>query len=705
MALYTTHQYLQFSLCQNASTGNQLANRKKKPPVISKRYFRRPLWVLLVVMLLATLISALSFLHNGKSTAAHAAGTTPSLVLSTDTIHPYQTITATGYGFAPNEQVILQLDGWQFVSPLTCDGSGTCTGRETVPAVAEIEGNYPLVGVGTNSGLSASVEVTLEAGVALSIVGPGAQKPESSAILKFGPGTPLALSGSAFAANETIQVYLGSLSGTHLGSATTDDSGTLYFYFTAPDNLNPGTYTLIVARTNQKPKTVQSHFEIIAPQITVQRVLHIGQSLLTFLRGFQALETVTISWSANGGQILGSLTVDWTGTSNKCAYQDEPGCIIPPSALPGTYTISAIGNSSGLKATTTVDVGPGIALLPSYGGAGTTITVNGGGFSPNETVNVYFQITQNGIVTTTTDLTGAFSVQLATSRTYKHNITYYVHAVNSSGTEHARAQFTFEPAQISLDQQNVTYGTPFAIYGNNFWANETVTIYWNYHQRGQQIAGTATADKFGTFTVNMTTPSDPNLGNVTVAAIGATSGLQATTTASEQGAVIVKPSQGPLGTTIHINTGGFDAHEMVTIRFGGMNIATASANASGAVHTTAVITINPDSNTIQAVGETSGLTFDTTFTIIPNLSINPTSGTSGTKITVTGQNFQNDNLVEIYWYDPSTGSSTRLTAVWTSGTSFTTTVIAPSGLISGNTYYVQAYNEGGPTVQAAFIAQ
>jgi hypothetical protein len=361
-----------------------------------------------------------------------------------------------------------------------------------------------------------------------------------------------------------------------------------------------------------------------------------------------------------------------------------------------------------IKSDNDMDVGPGIALLPFYGAPGTTITVNGGGFSPNETVNVYFQVTQNGVVTATSDSSGAFSVQLTLPKTYKHNVTYYVHAVNSSGTEHARAQFTFEPAEISLDQQNVTYGTPFTMYGSNFQANETVTIYWDYHQHGQQIAGTVNADQVGTFTANLPTPSDPNLSSVTVAAIGTISGLLATTTAYEQGAVIVKPSQGPMGTTIHINAGGFDAHETVSISFGGMNIATASASASGAVHTTAVISTSPFpySNTIQAVGATSGLTFDTTFNITPELSINPTSGPSSTKITVTGQGFPPDYPGLIYWYDPSTGSQTVLTQFITDNLgAFTTTVIAPSGLISGQAYYVQADSDEGPSAQAVFIAQ
>jgi hypothetical protein len=65
------------------------------------------------------------------------------------------------------------------------------------------------------------------------------------------------------------------------------------------------------------------------------------------------------------------------------------------------------------------------------------------------------------------------------------------------------------------------------------------------------------------------------------------------------------------------------------------------------------------------------------------------------------------NSVYLYWYDPSTGNSIYYGSFSTSATgTFTTTITAPSGLVSGNTYYVQGYD--GPTgilAQAAFVAQ
>ena len=88
-------------------------------------------------------------------------------------------------------------------------------------------------------------------------------------------------------------------------------------------------------------------------------------------------------------QVMTTLTMDNTGAIN--TY------FAPPFAPRGSYILTATGNSSKLQATSALNIGPGIILDPNTANPGGTFTVEGGGYTPGETVNVYFQNTGNGV--------------------------------------------------------------------------------------------------------------------------------------------------------------------------------------------------------------------------------------------------------------------------------------------------------------------
>ncbi len=175
--------------------------------------------------------------------------------------------------------------------------------------------------------------------------------------------------------------------------------------------------------------------------------------------------------------------------------------------------------------------------------------------------------------------------------------------------------------------------------------------------------------------------------------------------------MVPQPASGPDGSRVHVNGGGFDNGETVTVSFLGQTVATAITDRTGAYHISFILPMatGPGPFNISAVGSTSLIQISAPFVIIPIVTITPDTGPSNTVIAVTGNSFRSTETVTISWYDPNTNTSYLLKKVTsTKQGTFKTNVQAESHLVSGDTYYVQATDEQGNFSyygQAAFIAQ
>ena len=623
---------------------------------------------------------------NSHITAGTTLSILPSVIPSVTIMKPSQSISITTLGFV-SEQVNIYLDtaNNSILTQLSCDNSGSCSGTIFMPANNIVQGGHTLIAIGSNSGLIAETTVTFTPVVVI-------------APISGGPGTQITLSGAAFTANETLQVYWGTNTGLSEGTSTTDGHGNLSFAFNAPTGITSGKYPITLVRSQQKPTTLTTSFKVMPPKLISTAGIKTGQQVNVTLSGFQADETVVISWNANGGQQLTTIGTDGTGTASTS--------FIPSSAPRGSYTLTATGSSSGLKATSPLNVGPGILLTPSSANPGGTVTITGGGFSASENVSVYFQNRNNGVVSITTDASGAFTTSLAIPVKYNTSTSYYVYAVGTN-KDSPNALFSYVVPGLST-YNNATYGQQSTFYGQGFAAHETVVFYWNYQQAGQIKVTHVTAGSDGTFQATFVAPSDPNLGYTTVAAIGATSNVRATTNVYEYPSLVLSPSSGAAGTKIHVTGGGFASGESVTVTFNNANPITATASATGAWSAYFVVptTTTLGSYTVQATGGTSNISVTNTFDVTPTLVITPTTGTSSTAIKVTGKLFTPNSTAYLYWYDPSTGQYSLGSFTPNAKGTFSTTITPPISLASGSTYYVQVYD--GPTneiVQAAFVAQ
>ncbi|MDQ2886911.1 MAG: hypothetical protein M3Y39_12605, partial [Chloroflexota bacterium] len=369
------------------------------------------------------------------------------------------------------------------------------------------------------------------------------------------------------------------------------------------------------------------------------------KSVTIKVTGFVSPDSVYIQWNANGGQSIGFISTDKNGAGKTT--------IVPPSAPIGTYTITASDNH-GLQATNTLAIGPGIAVDGNAVNLGRPTTILGGGFSSGETVSVYLQTPKNGIVSATTDSTGAFSVDLPIPSTYNPATHYFVYAVNATGTEHVRTPLKFlTPTLLITDEydnsSDAYYGYNMLFDGENFAANETVNIYWNYQKSGQYIIASSQADAIGSFLAGFLIPS--TLGStVTIAVVGATSHVAIVQTVNNYPAIFANGGT-DTGQSVTVNGGSFGANDTINILFINKIVATTTSASDGTFTATFLLPEYPgvNLNEIEAQDTTANLSATYLYYYSSIVTATPSTVHNGDQITVTGTRFQPNANLYILW--------------------------------------------------------
>lgn len=545
------------------------------------------------------------------SQVAHAENT-PTLTIAKQRAKIGQSLDVTAQGFGIYDTLVLTLnsDPDYTLGGLGCNDTGYCAGTVIIPSNNIEEGNYTVVATSWDSGLSAQAPDLLHivpgitAKVDAYVSGPDTEG---------GPGTPLSLTGSGFLANEVVSISWGTSPGIPEGMSTIDNQGNLNFAFHAPTSIAPGTYPIVVSRT-QAPKTIQTSFKIVKPKVILPKRFFGPYGDNFSFSGFQSREMIDVSWNANGGQLLGTFQADDAGGSWE-------GIAIPvPFIAQGMYTVTFVGESSGITLTAPLHIVPGLLLDNSDAyNAGSTIVVNGYGYSAHETLKVFFQDKSNGVFTVTTDASGDFTASLTAPSTIDFQVSYYVYAKNGADNESAKIRVPFFGPNFGIPG-SVSYGDTAYVSGYGFASNEVVDMYWNYQQPGQILIGSATANSGGSFYSSVTIPSVPaQQGSVTYAAVGHKSNFVVTGTSDEKSAFFYTPTVATSSQQIHVTAGCFASGETVSIRFNGVVLTTTTADANGAVDTTFMVPNLPQGYyEINVEGETSQIRDTNVFGVLSN---------------------------------------------------------------------------------------
>jgi hypothetical protein len=318
-----------------------------------------------------------------------------------------------------------------------------------------------------------------------------------------------------------------------------------------------------------------------------------------------------------------------------------------------------------------VAVGPALAngeptinsFSPSSGPVGTSVTING----TNLTGATWVKF--NGVMATITSNTATqIGTEVPTGAT-----TGPITAKTPSGTATSPMSFTVTTAAVaptisSFSPSSGPVGTSVTINGTNLTGATWVKF------NGVMATITSnTATQIGT-----KVPTGATTGPITAKTAGGTAtsatNFTVTTTAAAPTISSFSPKSGPVGTSVRINGSGFAG--ATAVRFNGVSASSVTVNTQGTRIDTKVPTgATTGKITVTTPGGTA--TSATNFTVTvpaPTISsFSPTSGRTGTSVTITGTAFTGANAVRF--------GGVRASFVINSATQITATV--PVGAATG----------------------
>lgn len=378
------------------------------------------------------------------------------------------------------------------------------------------------------------------------------------------PATSITLTCTDFAPSETYYVYFGT---TTMTTGSTGTTGDFTATFSVP-SVPRGNYAVKVNTTTDGDVLLSGGFDVIPEVISDDTTANVGDTITVDLAGFAASADVTILFD---GVDKGTVTTTASGSYSNFS-------ITVPACVEGAHTIRAEEdlNPTTQYDTDSVDIDPDVAINPTSGAVGDTITVNGDGFDGSSTVTISF----DGVTMTT--------VTTNASGTFTAAATFTVPAA-SRGSHTVRGQDTggnYDTATFTVGQKitiNPTSGssnTTVTITGTGFAASSTITVKFN------NVVVTTdptplTTNSSGNFTADFDVPvieagtyvvwvSD-NSSNTATANFACTTSATIDTETSEE-------EPGHVGMELEITGEGFAPDEEIEITFDDDEVAITSGD-------------------------------------------------------------------------------------------------------------------------------
>ncbi|MFL5760072.1 MAG: S8 family serine peptidase [Thermomicrobiales bacterium] len=294
---------------------------------------------------------------------------TPNLKLISTSGKVGTFLSATVTGFGANETVEIRFDGPAIASGLT-SALGKATISISIPEGAS--GAHTLSGVGLTSALSATASFTVTPSLALSL--------GISTV-----GSAVTATGKGYAAGEAVNfLWLEGANSTVVTSSTAGGNGTATATFQVPE-ASKGAHT--ITGSGSSGNLASATFTVSGSMTDVPPATTVGAPLTATAHGFAAGETITFRWydTTTDVTVLSSIPASAIGN----ATLNVP----TPAAYKGSHQIEVIGSTSGAKIGKFVTVNQSLALDPTSGPAGTTVTVSLTGYGKNEVVTVKWFVT------------------------------------------------------------------------------------------------------------------------------------------------------------------------------------------------------------------------------------------------------------------------------------------------------------------------
>lgn len=340
-----------------------------------------------------------------------------------------------------------------------------------------------------------------------------------------------------------------------------------------------------------------------------------------------------------------------------------------------------------------------ISITPAAGIVGTTVHIDGNGFSgrlgtvswDNQTTLTKIPINDAG------ELSFDFKIPTDYKGSHIIKITDDSNWTNST----ASSAITILPSISIFPSASRSYSL-ITVIGNGFSRLEKdIKITWDK----TVLPVSATANLLGAWSVTLEPP--PDKGEYYISA------FSSSTDASEIGEhkfiagpfATMQPNSGPVGTEISIEAYGFRASEDgVTITLDNQIIlCNLIAGTDGVLHTT--LNIPPATQGHHLVGvfgsdfTPKGVIPAMDFNVVPNIELSPASGNKGTKVTINGTGFVKGELISLNFE----GTSLNTNAIADDNGSFTSSFISPQSAVKENK--VRAKGTNNNSAETLFVIE
>ncbi len=409
--------------------------------------------------------------------------------------------------------------------------------------------------------------------------------------------------------------------------------------------------------------------------------------------GFSASEPVRITLDSTSGPLLSTTTAGSDGSIS--------AGITVGNATGGAHTLIARGQTSGRQRTTTYTVAPSLTRTPINGPPGTVVTVTARGFAASERVRLTWLSATGPVLaelTTGSNGTGTATFPLPDAARGWHDYS----GVGLTSGARAWGNFGIDPA-LSLSATSASPGQSLTATARGFGSGQPVTFTWN---KSPASAGTTlctiTTNSTGQATCPITVPVGAGIFPVTAATQDGTSQSVSVQVGGSL-SVSVSPIGGVVGSSVQVSAGGFSANEAVDARWdNSTTVIPITANGSGTVSQLITVPfLSYGSHTLTLRGQVSDRQASTTFTVRQSISIDPTGGATGTRVTLSAQGMPASQSATAYWNRVSGSAGTPLCSgtVTATGT-FSCSLTVPAA--TANTTYPVTLVAGGTSAQASF---
>jgi len=324
---------------------------------------------------------------------------------------------------------------------------------------------------------------------------------------------------------------------------------------------------------------------------------------------------------------------------------------IPDVSNTGAHVIRASNSTYAVASTTMVIAAPAITLSPASSAVGTQVSISGTNFKAGEVVSFFL----NGSLlstdsTVTANGAGSFGATftIPTSALGTNTI-----KAQSNTNLYATATLTITTPVLTLSPITGTSGLSTTTGGTGFKANSEVNFFIN----GSSMDTTATTNSLGSFQVSLKIPQNIPLGAQTVRAQTNSLNFAIATYTSLAASVTALPAVGVPGTRVTLTGSNFDPDSKVTLKWNGDTLTPTETdlrtNSAGSFLANITIPASYSSGNGQIEATTgSTSTVMVAFTIAnPTLTLTPSTGIPGAKVSVVGANFEGNQTLQLTWDD------------------------------------------------------